>query len=234
MPKKLSASQEATLKKLEKERVALLKKLGAPDMTKKSDKQFIAYLKELGAPDSDLYIGGKPRPRKALDDLYPLVYTEYTECIEAQEAGEAGLTLEEYRQKKKETKKTEKANRPAPKERTPRVKKDNLGENWILKRFANFFVKAMEEPKAKAELYACFDYQEVKTVLEKYLEGSDYSFMDALEAYMDDPHQMPRHVVARASDDCPMPRVIADYIAGMTDRFALGEYAKLYDPYEKV
>jgi dGTPase len=55
------------------------------------------------------------------------------------------------------------------------------------------------------------------------------------EAYMEDPHQMPPHVVERAAaEDVSMPRVIADYIAGMTDRFALDEYAKLYDPYEKV
>jgi len=54
------------------------------------------------------------------------------------------------------------------------------------------------------------------------------------EAYMEDPHQLPAHVVSRADGDRPMPRVIADYIAGMTDRFALAEYAKLYDPYEKV
>ncbi|NIP44666.1 MAG: hypothetical protein GWO41_14085, partial [candidate division Zixibacteria bacterium] len=27
---------------------------------------------------------------------------------------------------------------------------------------------------------------------------------------------------------------IADYIAGMTDRFAMGEYKKLFDPFEKV
>ena len=53
-------------------------------------------------------------------------------------------------------------------------------------------------------------------------------------AYMEDPRQMPPHVVAKASDDNPMARVIADYIAGMTDRFALEEYAKLYDPFERV
>ena len=29
-------------------------------------------------------------------------------------------------------------------------------------------------------------------------------------------------------------RAICDYIAGMTDRFALEEYRKLFDPYEKV
>jgi dGTPase len=54
------------------------------------------------------------------------------------------------------------------------------------------------------------------------------------EAYMEDPGQMPPHVVARAGADTPMARVIADYIAGMTDRFALEEYAKLYEPWERV
>ena len=54
-------------------------------------------------------------------------------------------------------------------------------------------------------------------------------------AYMEDPHQMPEHITARAdTGTTPMPRVIADYVAGMTDRFALEEYAKLYDPFEKV
>ena len=49
------------------------------------------------------------------------------------------------------------------------------------------------------------------------------------------PRQMPPHVVVSARErDIEMPRVIADYIAGMTDRFALEEYAKLYDPYERV
>jgi dGTPase len=54
------------------------------------------------------------------------------------------------------------------------------------------------------------------------------------EAYMDDPRQMPPHVVARASATTPMARVIADYIAGMTDRFALDEHSKLYDPNTRV
>ncbi|HEY2774232.1 MAG TPA: deoxyguanosinetriphosphate triphosphohydrolase [Candidatus Binatia bacterium] len=54
------------------------------------------------------------------------------------------------------------------------------------------------------------------------------------EAYVQDPHQMPPHVVHRAGEAMSIERVIADYIAGMTDRFALDEYAKLYDPSEKV
>jgi dGTPase len=54
-------------------------------------------------------------------------------------------------------------------------------------------------------------------------------------AYMDDPRQMPGHVLRRAETDGePMARVVADYIAGMTDRFALDEYRKLFDPDERV
>jgi len=55
------------------------------------------------------------------------------------------------------------------------------------------------------------------------------------EVYMAEPRQLPPHVARRArEDEEPMPRVIADYIAGMTDRFALEEYKKLFDPYERV
>ena len=53
-------------------------------------------------------------------------------------------------------------------------------------------------------------------------------------AYEEDVEQLPDHVTARVGDGATMARVIADYIAGMTDRFALEEYAKLYDPFERV
>jgi dGTPase len=35
-------------------------------------------------------------------------------------------------------------------------------------------------------------------------------------------------------DEAPLPRVITDYIAGMTDRYALDEWQKLFDPYRRV
>lgn len=55
------------------------------------------------------------------------------------------------------------------------------------------------------------------------------------DVYMTEPRQLPPHVTARVhADGESMPRVIADYIAGMTDRFALEEYKKLFDPYERV
>jgi dGTPase len=54
-------------------------------------------------------------------------------------------------------------------------------------------------------------------------------------AYMSEPRQMPVHVLMmHERDGDSMPRVVADYIAGMTDRFALDEFKKLFDPDERV
>jgi dGTPase len=50
----------------------------------------------------------------------------------------------------------------------------------------------------------------------------------------EDPHQMPPHVVERVNASTPVARVIADYIAGMTDRFALDEHVKLLRPNMRV
>lgn len=60
--------------------------------------------------------------------------------------------------------------------------------------------------------------------------------MSALfEVYMHEPRQLPPHTVGRIQQGGePVARVVADYIAGMTDRFALEEYKKLFDPYERV
>jgi dGTPase len=60
--------------------------------------------------------------------------------------------------------------------------------------------------------------------------------MSALfEVYMQEPKQLPPHVTERTREEGEsMPRAIADYIAGMTDRFALQEYKKLFDPEERV
>jgi dGTPase len=53
------------------------------------------------------------------------------------------------------------------------------------------------------------------------------------ETYLAEPRQLPEHVLARGRQES-LARVIADYIAGMTDRFALDEYRKLFDPDERV
>jgi dGTPase len=53
------------------------------------------------------------------------------------------------------------------------------------------------------------------------------------QAYMDAPKQIPPSFYTRIATD-GQPRVVCDYIAGMTDRFALDEYQKLFDPRARV
>lgn len=51
--------------------------------------------------------------------------------------------------------------------------------------------------------------------------------------YCDSPQQLPIEAARRIKID-GVRRSVCDYIAGMTDRYALDEYKKLFDPYEKV
>ncbi len=53
------------------------------------------------------------------------------------------------------------------------------------------------------------------------------------EAYLEDSNQLPPSFRQRLKDEDQM-QLICDYIAGMTDRFALQEYKKLFDPFERV
>ncbi|MEE9591738.1 MAG: deoxyguanosinetriphosphate triphosphohydrolase [Thermodesulfobacteriota bacterium] len=51
--------------------------------------------------------------------------------------------------------------------------------------------------------------------------------------YSREPRLLPPHVYAYM-EQTGKERLICDYIAGMTDRFALDEYKRLFDPYERV
>lgn len=58
---------------------------------------------------------------------------------------------------------------------------------------------------------------------------------ELFKAYLRAPKLLPPHVyslIDKSGRD--KHRVVCDYIAGMTDRFALDEYKKLFDPYERV
>jgi dGTPase len=53
------------------------------------------------------------------------------------------------------------------------------------------------------------------------------------EAYVAEPAQMPREIQQRAEAKGDLYRAVCDYIAGMTDRFALDEHYKLFDPHTR-
>lgn len=59
-------------------------------------------------------------------------------------------------------------------------------------------------------------------------------FLKALfQVYLQKPEQLPPDVLKRRKEE-GIHRVICDYLAGMTDRFALDEYKRFFEPYERV
>jgi len=61
-----------------------------------------------------------------------------------------------------------------------------------------------------------------------------YRFVTSLfNVYLDKPEQLPPTTLSRLGKE-GKHRVICDYIAGMTDRYALDEYKKFFEPYERV
>ena len=56
---------------------------------------------------------------------------------------------------------------------------------------------------------------------------------DLFRSYSERPEQLPPHVFSRVKSE-GVKRVACDYIAGMTDRYAMEEYRKLFDPLSKV
>ncbi len=56
---------------------------------------------------------------------------------------------------------------------------------------------------------------------------------DLFGSYTTRPEQLPPHVQHRIPTE-GVKRVVCDYLAGMTDRYAMEEYRKLFDPLQKV
>jgi dGTPase len=53
------------------------------------------------------------------------------------------------------------------------------------------------------------------------------------ETYLRYPNLLPPKYGSHI-ERCGLERTVCDYIAGMTDRFALDEYKRLFEPYERV
>ena len=56
---------------------------------------------------------------------------------------------------------------------------------------------------------------------------------DLFRSYTTQPGQLPPHIQQRMRRES-VNRVVCDYLAGMTDRYAMEEYRKLFDPLQKV
>lgn len=56
---------------------------------------------------------------------------------------------------------------------------------------------------------------------------------ELFQAYAQEPNMLPTDTKKKL-DEAPLHRVITDYVAGMTDRYALDEWEKLYNPYRRA
>jgi dGTPase len=56
---------------------------------------------------------------------------------------------------------------------------------------------------------------------------------ELFETYIDSPFVLPKNIQALAQQN-DLHRTVCDYIAGMTDRFAMEEHSKLFDPIKRV
>lgn len=110
-------------------------------------------------------------------------------------------------------------------------------------------ISSVKDLRARSGALACFspEMQKKNAKLKVFLMDNLYNHYRVLRMaskarkiitelfsiYLDDLRLMPSHFASQA-DRVGKERLVCDYIAGMTDRFALDEYKRLLDPNEKV
>jgi len=110
-------------------------------------------------------------------------------------------------------------------------------------------IATVEDLRARSSALACFssEMQKKNVKLKIFLMDNLYNHYRVLRMaskarkiitelfsiYLDDLRLMPPHFASQAGK-VGKERLVCDYIAGMTDRFALDEYKRLLDPNEKV
>jgi dGTPase len=70
--------------------------------------------------------------------------------------------------------------------------------------------------------------------VERMAEKADRVLTDLFKTYVHNPKILPPEIMAGYKKSESLERIVCDYIAGMTDRFALEEHAKLFDPHSRV
>ena len=78
-----------------------------------------------------------------------------------------------------------------------------------------------------ARMYRHYRLVRMQTKAERFIA-------ELFAAYMKEPDMLPRETRLQLDENASRARVIADYIAGMTDRYALDEWQKLFDPYMRA
>ena len=94
------------------------------------------------------------------------------------------------------------------------------------------FGQVMERKNAELKLFLLEHlYRHYRVI--RMAEKARRIVHDLFTVYADSPRQLPPSFSTRITTE-GTPRVVCDYIAGMTDRFALEEHRKLFDPHARV
>jgi dGTPase len=117
------------------------------------------------------------------------------------------------------------------------------------KRIGEFKIKTSEDARAFPQRVILFSQKliEERKTLKKFLFDNLYMhhkvvrmadksrrfIRELFNVYLSNPEQLPPNSKGRLGAEGPH-RVVCDYIAGMTDRYALDEYIKLFNPYERM
>ncbi len=92
---------------------------------------------------------------------------------------------------------------------------------------ADFLPKVRQLKKFLLEsMYFHYRLVRMQTKAERFIT-------ELFQAYEREPKMLPNDTKKKL-DEAPLHRVLTDYIAGMTDRYALDEWEKLYDPYRRA
>jgi dGTPase len=117
------------------------------------------------------------------------------------------------------------------------------------KRLSKYQIKSLDEVRSSGEHILSFspDLKKLNSQLKMLLFNKMYRHYRMIrmadkakriinqlfDVYLSNPDQLPPHTRKNFKETEKM-QVICDYIAGMTDRYALQEYKKLFDPFERV
>lgn len=118
------------------------------------------------------------------------------------------------------------------------------------KNIAEQKISSLEDVRARGKGIVCFSEEiKKKTVeLKRFLFANLYRhyrvermahkaeriIRDLFKSYLDHPKILPTEVYQKIQEGSQVERMICDYVAGMTDRFALEEYEKLFNPHTRV
>jgi dGTPase len=120
----------------------------------------------------------------------------------------------------------------------------------IAQRLAEHRIASVEDVRACSQRLVAFspDLQALRAPLKQLLWNQLYHHYrvvrmadkakrfigELFHVYLKKPEQLPRTTRSRVQQGEDPYRVVCDYIAGMTDRYCLEEYKKLFDPFERV